>query len=356
MNMSTIRKLPELFNESKENESFRGEVRLDETLALKTTMKVGGKADLFVSPCDASSLVEALKLCRECEVPYFVLGGGSNVIVSDEGFRGAVISTRKLDSVTVEVTAEDSDDCPDGTETIRRGTVCAGAGSSWAQVNAACKKHNLGGFEAFTGLSGTVGGAIFMNATCFGLSACDNLVSVEYFDCADGKIHTYTKDESDWAYKKSPFQIRNTPDSRQDGGVTGVSPVEWGGTATKCGPGERLLPSKIILSALFTAAGSFDEAKSRSVLESRKEKGHFRSPSAGSTFKNPEGLVAGKLIDECGLKGFSVGGAQIAPWHGNFVINTGDATASDIKKLMEIVTEKVHREKGVKLESEVIML
>ena len=345
--------MADLFNEKKKDGSFRGDVKCNEPLALKTTMKVGGNADLFVSPTDSESLVSAVQLCRESGVDYAILGGGSNVIVSDQGFGGAVISTRKLDSVTVE-------EAGSGGGSSGAGSLRVEAGASWAQVNAACKKHNLGGFEPFTGLSGTVGGALYMNATCFGLSAADALISVDYFDCADGKVHRYEKDQRDWGYKRSPFQMKIASGSGKEGGVTGGTPVERGVDATEqaklaeCGAGERLLPSRIILSALFSVGGPFNEEKSRSVLESRKEKGHFRAPSAGSTFKNPEGLVAGKLIDECGLKGFSVGGAQIAPWHGNFVINRGNATAADIQKLMEIVREKVLKEKGVELEAEVI--
>ncbi|MBQ7538331.1 MAG: hypothetical protein IJT42_05135 [Treponema sp.] len=204
-----------------------------------------------------------------------------------------------------------------------------------------------------------------MNATCFGLSACDNLISVRYFDLTDGKIHEYQKNEADWGYKKSPFQNLLTTDyaDSSEGGVAGSSP-QRGERATKCERGERLLPlplltAKIILSAKFFVTTGFDSEKSEKCMNDRKEKGHFRAPSAGSAFKNDatHGIIAGKVIDECGLKGFSVGGAQIAPWHGNFIINPEQkATASDIKKLSDEVKKIVLDKKGIKLENEIIFV
>ncbi len=334
--------MAEIFNEKVQKAAIRADVKLDEDMARKTTMQVGGKAPLFLEPWDEDSFIASLSLCRENQVPFFILGGGSNLIVSDEGFEEAVISTRKLKGISFRENKEHE--------------ITVQAGSSWAQVNTFCKEHNLGGFESFSGLSGTVGGALFMNATCFGLSTCDNLISVRYYDSSSGEIKIYSKNPVDWGYKKSPFQIREMTESEEVGGVTGASPVERGVDATKCGAGERLLPCKIILSADFKLSGPFNEEKARRVLESRKEKGHFKAPSAGSTFKNPQNppVSAGLLIDQCGLKGFSIGGAQIAPWHGNFVINRGGAKACEIRQLMKEVADRVKKEKGIDLESEVI--
>jgi len=308
--MKTIEQIAQFFNDS---EYFTGSVKINENLAGHTTMHVGGSAKLFLEPENEEGLVFAVRYLIEENIKFFVLGGGSNVIISDNGL-DVVISTRKMNSINVFDAAS------------RESTqICVSAGSSWGNVISFCKKNNLGGFESFTGLSGTVGGALFMNATCFGLSACDNLLSVRYFDLIDGKIHEYKKVDSDWGYKKSPFQAAE----------------------------------KIILSAKFSGTQGFDSEKSEKCISGRKEKGHFRAPSAGSAFKNDaeHGIIAGKVIDECGLKGFSVGGAQIAPWHGNFIINPEQkATAADIKKLADEVRKIVLEKKGIRMESEILFI
>ncbi len=274
-------------------------------------MHVGGDAGLFLEPFDTQSLILALKTARRLNLSFFLLGGGSNTIFPDEGLN-LVISTRKLNAAEgIKLTGGNRISCP--------------AGAAWGSVLSFCKKNNLGGFEPFTSLSGTVGGALFMNATCFGLSACDNLLSAEYLDLDFDSIEIkkYEKKLCDWEYKKSPFQ------------------------------------QKIILSAEFSVKNGFDENLSETVKQKRIQMGHFKAASAGSAFKNvPEkNIIAGKLIDECGLKGFSVGGAQIASWHANFIINPDSkASAKDIRSLVEFVQKKVLEEKGVLLETEIIFL
>ena len=191
-----------------------------------------------------------------------------------------------------------------------------------------------------------------MNATCFGLSACDNLVSVEYFDTRDLQVHTYEKNEADWGYKKSPFQNLNSSQSKRAHG-------DCFSNSSLCSPTLCEEFYKIILSAIFRVHDGFDSQKSETCVASRKEKGHFRAPSSGSAFKNDtvHGIIAGKVIDECGLKGFSVGGAQIAPWHGNFIINPEQkATAHDIKRLSDEVKKIVREKTGIVLESEIIFV
>lgn len=302
-----------------ESTEFHGTVKQNENLSSHTTMHVGGAAKLFLEPSDSESLAFAVRKLIEENVGFFILGGGSNVIISDEGL-DAVISTRKMNAVSKLGT--DARGC---TRIIK--VEC---GASWGSVISFCKKNNLCGFEGFTGLSGTVGGALFMNATCFGLSACDNLVSVECFDTRDLQVHTYEKNEAEWGYKKSPFQSTDFHRFPQ-----------------------------IILSAVFRVTEGFDSQKSENCLASRKEKGHFRAPSSGSAFKNDavHGIIAGKVIDECALKGFSVGGAQIAPWHGNFIINPEQkATARDIKTLSDEVKKIVREKTGIALENEILFV
>lgn len=376
--MKTIDQIAQFFNDS---EYFTGSVKLNENLAKHTTMHVGGSAKLFLEPENEESLIFAIKeldadVRRLTQIKsFFVLGGGSNVIISDNGL-DAVISTRKMNKIKFLTEGSEYTESLIKREKLLNPEIslcspklceefkilCLESGASWGSAISFCKKENLGGFESFTGLSGTVGGALFMNATCFGLSACDNLLSVRYFDLHDGKIHTYEKNPSDWGYKKSPFQNLLTTDyadytDSSEGGVAGASP-QRGERATKCERGERLLPL-VILSAKFSVTTGFDSEKSEKCISDRKEKGHFRAPSAGSAFKNDaaHGIIAGKVIDECGLKGFSVGGAQIAPWHGNFIINPEQkASAEDVKKLSDEVKKIVFEKKGVRLENEILFI
>ncbi len=345
-----MKKLTETAVLIKDSPSFKGNIKFNENLSSHTSMHTGGPASLFIEAEDEGSLVFAVKCLLENEIPFFLLGGGSNTVIRDEGL-AAVVSTRKLNGVSF------SEDEGEG-KGIKKIKVMAGA--SWGSVISFCRKNDLGGLEGFTGLSGTAGGALYMNASCFGLSACDKLVSCDYFDLSDLKIHTYKKNAADWAYKKSPFQNTDYTDLKADEGrgVAGSSP-QRGERTTKCERGERLLPEKIILSAVFTVHDGFDAAFSEKCMESRREKGHFNSPSSGSAFKNDasKGIVAGKIIDECGLKGFSCGGAQIAPWHANFIVNPErKASASDIKKLSEMVQKTVFEKTGIRLESEIIFV
>lgn len=316
-------------------------------------MHVGGNAAVLLEPTDEDSLLFALNELRANDAPYMVLGGGSNLIISDTGFAGAVVTTRKLTGVA-EVNFSQISQIAQITEDMQKGKKCVqipleesaeicgiseryisvGAGAAWGTVLAACRERDWGGLEGFSGLSGTVGGAVFMNATCFGLSACDRLVSVRYYDAVTGEVRDYVLDDekrkADWGYKKSPFQ------------PTGAL--------------RETSPSKIILSAQFALSHGFDTEKAEDYLTQRKEKGHFRAPSAGSVFKNDaaHGVIAGKLIDECGLKGLQVGGARVADWHGNFIVNTGDATAQDVYDLTHLVQKIVREKTGVLLETEII--
>ena len=354
-----------LFNDTK---NFRGEAKQNESLAKHCTMRVGGLAKLYIEPFDTESLVFALKSAEKAGLDFYLLGGGSNTVFPDEGMN-LVICTRKIglaepaeSALPVRLSENTKgEDC----ETKR--IVCS-AGASWGSVLGFCKKNNLGGFEPFTALSGTVGGAVFMNASCFGLATSDRLLSVRYFDAQKNEILTYKTEEKDWDYKKSPFQPLK---EKQEGGVTGdlpplkgaaenaqVEPCETGAVGARgTFPPHDKNEKKIILSAEFKVKDGFDGGLSESVRQKRLAMGHFRAASAGSAFKNePEkGIVAGKLIDECGLKGFSAGGAQIAPWHANFIINPdGKATAADIRALVETVQKKVFEEKGVLLKPEII--
>ena len=305
--MYTIREIAEKCNA---DSRYAGGVLCDEPLFARTTMHVGGNAALLLEPSDEPSLLFALDMLRGSDVPYIVLGGGSNVIVSDAGYDGAVVCTRGLNGVS-----------------FADGELTCGAGAAWGRVLSVCREHDAGGLECFSGLSGTVGGAVCMNASCFGLAACDRLANVRFITLADGTVSTYTmtdeKRSGEWAYKSSPFQ-------------------------NDC----------VVLSAQFSLTHGFDAEKAAACVASRKEKGHFRAPSAGSVFKNDaaNGIVVGKLIDECGLKGLQVGGARVADWHGNIIVNTGDATAQDVHDLVRLVQKIVRERKGVALACEIIFV
>ena len=364
-----------LFNDT---QNFRGEVKQNESLAKHCTMRVGGEAKLYIEPFDTESLIFALKSAREAGLDFYLLGGGSNTIFPDEGMN-LVICTKKIGFEEPAPLVHLLENSGAGGE-MR--IVCS-AGASWGSVLGFCRKNNLGGFEPFTALSGTVGGAVFMNASCFGLSLSDNLSRVEYLDYnpdfnPDSKqleIKNYELKIDDWGYKRSPFQnckvqnyeLQNREEKRRGGVAGDLPPLEGAAEnaqAELCEAGAvgargRLSPlrKKIVLSAEFKVKDGFDAELSEQVRQKRVSMGHFRAASAGSAFKNePEkGIVAGKLIDECGLKGFSAGGAQIAPWHANFIINPdGKATAADIRALVEAVRKKVFEEKGVLLEPEII--
>ncbi|MBO4732231.1 MAG: UDP-N-acetylmuramate dehydrogenase [Spirochaetaceae bacterium] len=286
--------------------------RQNEPLAPHTTFKIGGNADYFFMPQSVEELLAVILRIKENNQPFFVLGGGSNVVINDEGFRGAVICTEKLNTIYIE---EKSD--------IK--TLVCGAGCLMNNVVAFCEQNSLSGLESFSGLPGTVGGACFMNARCYNKSISDVLVSAEYVDTRTGKKGSYKMNCKDWDYKKSPFQ--NT--------------------------------DRIIVQAVFCVKdGNKDEIKKQDeyFVHDREQKGHFRYPSAGSVFKNNRdfGEPSGKLIQDAGLLGYSIGGAKVSDWHGNFIINYNNATAADVKALVEHVRHVVYEKRGFLLEPEII--
>ncbi len=293
--------------------NFRGNIKANEPCGPHTTMKTGGVTPAFLEPFDADSMIYAINEFLDRCQKFFVLGGGSNTILPDE-MDFPIISTRKLEC-GISYDPENS-------------SVEICAGTSWGQVIAFCREHQLSGIEEFTGLSGSAGGAAFMNATCFGLSLSDLLLSARYIDYSQGRcnLKDYSMLKDQWSYKKSPFQKGNL----------------------------------LVLSlTLKVSAGHFDQEKSAAVLEKRKAAGHFLAPSAGSVFKNnaEKGIIAGKIIDECGLKGISSGGAQVAPWHGNFIINPDrKATSKDIRQLVDLIQKQVKIKTGVDLECEILFI
>ncbi|MGP1576004.1 MAG: UDP-N-acetylmuramate dehydrogenase [Treponema sp.] len=307
----------------KSNDPFCKEHGFQWNIILKefTSFKIGGKADIYSKPDSEEALLRILTYIGKNKIPVLLLGGGSNILIPDDGIRGMVIHTSGLQRITYHA-------C--------KNTVEAAAGVSIDTLMEYCAEHSLTGLERFAGLPGTVGGAVYMNARCYEFSISEVLHSVRYLLYTDDKTTAahYIMQQDDWGYKKSPFQDASEQAYVQNG-------------------------RKIITAALLTVKnGNADEirAEMQRYRADRASKGHFRLPSAGSVFKNNHlfGKPSGKLIDEAGLRGLRIGGAQVAPWHGNFIVNTGAATAADVQALIAKTKEAVFQKTGFLLEPEII--
>ncbi len=291
----------------------------NESLKSHTTFQIGGPADEYCEPETFDELIEKIYTCRTNGKKYFLLGGGSNLVFSDKGFRGAVICTRKLNKITL----------------IENNLVFAEAGATMKELVDFCTENGLSGMEEFAGLPGTVGGALYMNARCFDKSVSEQLYETAWFEEEAGKYTArgirFEEDAENWAYKKSPFQKTNRIIK---GGTFRVIPVE----------------SKEARESIKTKCAGY--------IKGREERGHFKFPSAGSVFKNNHefGKPSGKLIDEAGLRGCRIGGAQIAEFHGNFIVNTGSASADDVKGLVQKAINTVKDRFGFCLEPEIIFI
>lgn len=280
----------------------------DEPMRKHTTFRIGGNADIFVRPESKEQIAEILRLCRKQDVPYFILGNGSNLLVGDRGFRGVVINI--MDNM--------NDIKVDG------GIIKAQAGAMLIKVSRAARDNSLTGLEFASGIPGTIGGAIYMNAGAYGGEMKDVVTQVTAMD-AEGEIYTFGTDELEFSYRHSVIQQRDLI-------VLDVT--------MKLAAGDQ----KII-----------DDRMSELAV-ARRTKQPLEYPSAGSTFKRPEGYFAGKLIMDAGLRGYRVGDAQVSEKHCGFVVNRGNATADDVIKLIDDVKAKVSEEYDVVLEPEVRMI
>ena len=298
-------------------------------LAPKTTFKIGSTADIFTAPTTLEQFCLTIQLVKESKIPFYMLGGGSNTVFPDKPYNGVIISTENLKQITMKLEGSTA------YITCQAGTPMA------AFIKFAIENH-LTGMEQFAGLPGSVGGAVYMNARCFDKSINEIFYSAEYISpLADkSEITTLDYDAEKWAYKKSPFQ-----------------PKEGSGAASK--------PHKYVLSTTFKLEQVSDkksinliDEKCKYYISERKDKGHFKYPSAGSVFKNNRafGKPSGVLIDEAGLKGFTLGGAQVAPFHGNFIINVNNATSADVQNIVNHVQKTVQDKFGFLLEPEIIFL
>ena len=283
-------------------------VLVDEPMSEHTTFEVGGPADLFVTPEDFDEVRYVLRACDEAGVARFVLGRGSDLLVSDEGYRGVIVA---LSECLVGVTV-------DGTE------MTCQAGVDLREASEMACELGLSGLEFACGIPGSVGGACFMNAGAYGGCVADALKCVRAL-MPDGSLETIDVDELDLGYRRSRVASEGL----------------------------------VVLSATF-ALQKGDPEKIRATMDDlmrqREEKQPLELPSAGSTFKRPEGYFAGKLIMDAGLQGYQVGGAAVSTKHAGFVVNVGGATAADIHAVIEHVQDEVERQFGVRLEPEVRFL
>ncbi|UTC66622.1 MULTISPECIES: UDP-N-acetylmuramate dehydrogenase [unclassified Treponema] len=301
-----------------------GTVKFDAPVSGLTSYKIGGPAEALFYPKDEENLKAAIAFLRKNKVLTSLIGGGANILVSDKGFKGVLINLKNLNKIEIIG------------ETEGKVFVRAGAGVLIDDLTKWAAENSLSGLECFGGLPGTVGGAVFMNARCYEVSISDIIKSVKYILTENEKAEfaEYQYKPSDWDYKISPFQQNPVSTEIKDG-------------------------RKIILSAVFSLTHGVKEkiaAKTDEKIQDRIAKGHFKAPSAGSTFKNNRtfGQPSGKLIENAGLKGLCEGGAQVAPWHGNFIINKEKAAAADVKNLIEKVQTAVKNKTGFTLEPEVI--
>lgn len=279
----------------------------DEPMSRHTTFKIGGNADVLIKVKTVEELKTVLQLTREYDIPYFALGKGSNLLVSDKGIEGAVISLEGIADIEI-----DGD------------TVVCGAGASLRAVCLAAQKSSLSGLEFAYGIPGTIGGALYMNAGAYGGEMSQVAVSAGAIN-SDGDTIEFSLSDMQLGYRTSVFKNNDL----------------------------------IIISVTFKLKkGNKDAIKAEmdDIFSRRRDKQPLEFPSAGSTFKRPEGYFAGALIEQNNLKGVSVGGAQVSVKHAGFVINKGDATCCDVLALINKIKDTVKMTDGVELEPEVIFV
>ncbi|MCW8890990.1 MAG: UDP-N-acetylmuramate dehydrogenase [Sedimenticola sp.] len=289
---------------AQDNTALRGELRFNESLARYTTWRVGGPARQFYQPADTSDLVQFIASLPEDE-PLLWLGLGSNLLVRDGGFNGTVIATQgRLNEISLSANTK----------------LRIEAGVSCAKVARFAARAGLCGVEFLTGIPGTFGGALAMNAGAFGGETWTHVISVETVDRA-GRVHTRTQNDFTIGYRRV---------ERPEG--------EWFLAATL---------------SLEKGDVSKSQQQIKDLLARRNDSQPIGQPSCGSVFRNPKGDYAARLIEAEGLKGYTIGGAQVSEKHSNFIINTGHAKAADIEALMQFVKERVHASSGIELIAEV---
>ena len=284
-------------------------VKYDEPLKNHTTFQIGGKCIALIEPKKVEDIIEAIKICRENNLKFFVIGNGSNLLVPDDGYNGVIIKI-KSEFSNIQVEGE---------------CLIAHSGAKLSEVYTVAYENSLTGFEFASGIPGTIGGAIFMNAGAYGGEMKDIVESVEVLDLDNYEVKELKNEELDFSYRKSIIQRKNY----------------------------------IVLTIkLKLKKGNKEEIKA--VYEDLREKRNSKQPlnfgSAGSTFKRPEGHFASKLIEDAGLKGYHINDAWVSEKHSGFIVNKGNASYKEVMELIEYVQKVVFEKFGVKLEIEVRIL
>lgn len=296
---------------------WNGEILWNRPMSQYSTLKVGGTAEAIIPVANMEDLQRLLQWLKENDISWWIVGRGSNILVPDQGLAGVTIMLGgEFNGI------EELADTPGNkSETVR--LVRVGAGCLLNKVIHFCTENSLSGLEFAIGIPGSIGGAVVMNAGAWGHEICERLDSAILMDC-QGKVFNEKKEKLGFTYRG------------------------WGMKHTDV----------LLYAILSLSPGNREEIKDScsKYQELRKKKQPLTEPSAGSFFKNPPEMSAGRLIDEAGLKGRSIGGAKISEKHANFIVNTGNASATDILKLMRLVQDTVYKQFGIKLEPEVHIL
>lgn len=297
----------EMFSEKMRVLSDEGKITLSENtdIAPYSTFKIGGKADFTVKVSTKEALALSVKIAKECGIKYTVIGNGSNVLFPDGRYEGAIILTTGLADVT-----------------FNGNIVYADCGYSFTALASQAQKRGLSGLEFAYGIPGSVGGAVYMNAGAYDGEIKNVVAKTYWYDCENDRFGEFCGDENEFGYRESVYQKN----------------------------------SYIILGASFSLENGDKDAileKMQGFMNARREKQPLEYPSAGSTFKRAPGYFTAKLIDEAGMKGYSVGGAQVSEKHAGFVINKGGASADDVKRLVRDIQKAVYKNSGVNIECEI---
>ncbi len=284
-------------------------VRYDEPLKNHTTFKIGGNCIALIEPREVSDIIEAIKICRENNIKFFVIGNGSNLLVPDEGYNGVIIKL-KSEFSTIKVEGE---------------YLIVNAGAKLSEVYPIAYENSLTGFEFASGIPGTIGGAIFMNAGAYGGEMKDIVESVEVLDLDNFELKQLNNEDLDFSYRKSIIQRKN-----------------------------------YIVTSIKLKLKKGNKEEINAVYEDLRDRRNSKQPlnfgSAGSTFKRPEGHFASKLIEDAGLKGYHINDAWVSEKHSGFIVNKGNASYKEVMELIEYVQKVVFEKFGVKLETEVKIL
>lgn len=281
---------------------FKGGITLNKSLAGYTTFRIGGEADYFVEPTDIDDVINIVKYADKQGIPYYIMGNGSNILISDEGIKGIVINLENAFNYLKH----------------ENGMIISGAGVKIAKFVDYCIQNSYAGIEMLAGIPATVGGALVMNAGCYGGETADNVVEVKVIK--NEKLKSLSKEECGFRYRNSG--LKNT----------------------------------VVIEASFKLAlGNKEDIirRRKEFIVHRNQAQPVEIPNAGCIFKNPNEHKAAILIDQCGLKGTKYGGAMVSTKHANFIVNYDNATAHDVIELVKIVKSKVHEKTGIDLEMEV---